>query len=171
MDNIIDNYLYVFGKNEDDIVQFKLSIRDLGTGAVFSFKEMIPPPEDADKNWYYENWGEGNGIRDSKLRYMDNKMLNYYFESPWVAPSEGVKKLALRYPSLYFCLKYSDRSGGEGGGKIFKQNFYTFWEFVNADMFPILKTCFDIGFGTSDGHFGASLQKILKLIEENDHEI
>ena len=75
--------------------------------AVFSFKSLIPIPEeiinDPDKrrNWVYENWGV-YGVADPILDCEEENSLTYLFSTPNAAPIVFTRNLGKLWPNLKF---------------------------------------------------------------------
>ena len=65
--------------------------------------------------WCCEVWGCKWSDCDTELYYSWDNDLSYTFSTPWSPPIEGIQRISLMYPTLYFVLSYQETGMGYVG--------------------------------------------------------
>jgi hypothetical protein len=169
MANLVVNYFYVFGMDIGEVQSFKISAENSETGEIFSLKELFPPPENADNDWYYKNWGIGCDVYHTILRCKGNNFLRYELESRWNPPLNGIRNIALKHPNLIFVISYYELTDYWRGGAVFKGDKWADWRYSDCDFGDFLNICYNYGDrDLLESSFGIFLQKLFNLMKEKE---
>lgn len=109
MPNWCMNDLRISG-NDADVLSF---VEDNKTNGDFCFKTLVPEPEYAnDDEWYdwrVNNWGTKWDVDgDVLVENLDNDLYRLYFTTAWDAPLAWFKSVVKNYPKLKFELASAD---------------------------------------------------------------
>ena len=119
MPNWCLNYLFVDGE-EKDIGRLKRDVKsdefDLTLSSLRPFPENIfITDNDSDTlkwyEWCMKNWGTERDV-EGKMLSDGESQLEYGFESANDPPVAWLKRISMRYPRLFFRLKYEERNAG-----------------------------------------------------------
>ena len=131
MPNWCENHLKIKGKEKDiDNFQEKINPKAFLNSFIPTpkalTKQQSPPKrkhqaqKNIDKygsedwyNWNIKNWGtkwdfEVTDSFSNHINKANNKQLNYYFDTAWGPPIEGITTISKKYPNLKFTLKYDE---------------------------------------------------------------
>jgi Api92-like protein with ferredoxin domain len=107
-------------------VQFEGDKLDEPKISVFSFHQLVPIPDDVQKNQYgdggyrsgynveRELWGVKWGAYDEELVRHEDNYAEYRFTTAWSPPEVLLLKASELFPSLTFYLSYSEESPSRG---------------------------------------------------------
>ena len=109
MPNWCDNYLQI-GGDDDEVAKFMKE--NINEDDELSFAMSCPVPDDVtdDYHWCIDNWGTKWDANDTKVCDSD---IN--FETAWSPPEAWLKKVAEKYTSLSFTLRYAEGGIGFSG--------------------------------------------------------
>ena len=118
MPNWCDNYLEIIG-DDDEFAKFMKE--NVNEDNELSFAMSVPDPDEVkDKpltvlegytnNWYIENWGTKWNAQASQVGDDD-----ITFQTAWGPPVAWLKKVAEKYASLEFTLRYAECGVGFSG--------------------------------------------------------
>ena len=114
MPNWCENYLEVCG-SEDEVAKFMKE--NMNEDNELSFQMSVPNPNGEYNNlWSIENWGTKWEANETQL---DDRGI--HFETAWGPPSAWLEKVAEKYSSLQFTMRYAE-GGQDFSGLIEYQN-------------------------------------------------
>ena len=107
MPNWVHNEIEVRGDNLQDF--YNTHIVD----GEFDFSTIIPEPDDADREWWINNWSVKWNASDT---WADDLVENGFvsFQTPWDAPLPVINALAKLYPSFEFDYMFVEEQGWGG---------------------------------------------------------
>lgn len=141
-----NNQLFVLSHNgnENELKKFKNNVQSNDSKECFALESLIPPPEEAGREWYEENWGTGSA-RESCLLYQNNEILNYHFVTYDFSPAKWLKNIAPQYLDLFFFMKFIREGNSSFGACIVIDDKYDYIDLDDASFLNLMVNLSEAG--------------------------
>jgi hypothetical protein len=92
MPNYCDNKLTIMGPSGEIALFVKEKL---------DFNVFVPPPDDAERDWFSEHWGTSNRRDDIDIEQYDSNSAQFKFITAWAPPIPFCRALLKKYPECW----------------------------------------------------------------------